>query len=185
MTIIKSQAITDFSNMFYSVLPFRTISSREELDIVLEPDMQAYLQGLVASRDTGKTVATQAEKAIQAWRFIEQRFLENNRIERRTFLEAVASLQYSKVLPDSLKPVLPNCHGVIFNIEWINAFAWQLPILFPKEIECFHEIGKMMAGIFYLERYDKAGRTISDALKAERINALMKLVGFVDNSSNK
>lgn len=185
MSAINIQAITDLSESLYGVLPVRTISSCEELDKFLKPKMQERLQEPIIFPNEREMVAAQAEKAIKTWQLIEQIFLEKIHLERIAFLDAVSNLQSSEVFPDSLKRILPNCYGVIFNVEWVNAFAWQLPILFPKEIERFHNIGKMMAGIFYLERYNKAGRTISDALKAERISTLMKIIRFTDNRSNK
>ena len=184
MNVNNIQAITELNELLYNYMPVRTMSSCEELDKFLEPGMQAHLQENISYQHKEK-IAAQSEKAIETWLLIEQDFLENTHLDRITFLDAVSRLQSDEVLPDSLKRFLPNCNGVIFNIEWVNAFAWELPILFPKEIERFHNIGKMMAGIFYLERYNKAGRTISDALKAERISALMKIIRFTENSDNK
>jgi hypothetical protein len=181
MGSISIKAVTDLCDLLYSVLPVRTISSREELNKFLAPEMQSRLQEPIISHNEREIVAFQAEKAIETWLLIEQSFLEKIHFNRTVFLDAVTSLQASNILSDKLKSILPYCYGVIFNIEWVNAFSWQLPILFPTKLDRFHDIAKMMAGIFYLERYNKAGRTISDALNAERVSALMNIIQLKDN----
>lgn len=183
MSTINIQEINDLHDFLYNYSPVGTVSSCEQLNKLLEPDMQARLHELITDQHR-KKIADQAENAIEIWQLIEQNFLENIHLDRMSFLDTVSSLQSTEILSDSLKRILPNCYGVIFNIEWVNAFSWELPILFPNEIERFQDIGKMMAGIFYLERYNKAGQTISDALKAERISTLMKIIHFTNNSDN-
>lgn len=178
MTGINIQAITDLSDLLYDSLPVRTISSCEELDKFLEPKMQAQLLEPIIFQKEREMIATQSEKAIATWQLIEQNFLGKTGLDRAAFLDAVSSLQAKEMLPENLKRIFPLCYGVVLDIEWVNAFSWQLLILFPKEIERFHGIAKMMAGIFYLERYNKAGRTISETLKAERISFLMNIIGF-------
>ncbi len=169
------KTINDLSELLYAVVPVRAPSSREGLEKLLTPEGQESIANGISS-DERAQVAAQSENAIEAWQRIESAFLAGIQMDRKTFLEGIAASHSSGILPDKLNSLPAKCLGVVWNIEWVNAFVWQMPIMGPTAVEYYHDIARLMGGIFYLERYLKLKGAGPGALKAERIEALLGLV---------
>lgn len=71
--------------------------------------------------------------------------------------------------------LFPRCEQVIWNISWVDAFAWQLPGAQPAAAAAFLDVGRTMASIMWVETVGKAalrGRSSAEAIaQAKQIDA--------------
>lgn len=56
---------------------------------------------------------------------------------------------------DQLPRLARVCEGVVYNIVWVDAFAWQLPAADPPRGAAYLEVGEAMAAVMWLEALGK------------------------------
>ena len=181
---VEVNAFNNLSSILYDVLPVRSPSSHKELLGLLTPEAQQYIAKNISTEERTK-VAIASELVIDAWRRIEPDFLTITKIDRAIFIKSISESISTGSISDTLIPIVEHCKGVVWNVEWANIFAWQLPVVKPESAESFFEIAQMIGGIFYLERYAKLQSTKPEALASERVTTLLKLVVNLFDSNEK
>lgn len=169
------RAINSLNEILYSVLPVRSPESRERLLFLLTPEAQQQLATKISDEERNQ-VAVAMAPAIAAGERIKSDFLSNIKMEQATFTNKIAEAVSTGKIPEALSDICNRCRGIVQNVEWVNVFAWQLPIMQPESAELHFDIARALGGIFYLERYMKLQNTGTDNLASERVTALLKLV---------
>jgi hypothetical protein len=96
------------------------------------------------------------QEAINEWQKIEFNLFFVLKINRADFIDEfkkTRELFFSKKMdwqPGIYKYGL-LCEGLVRNMEWINAFSWQLPAADPKNCKKYVEIAEVMIAVMYLE----------------------------------
>lgn len=171
----EARAINSLNEILYSVLPVRSPESRERLLFLLTPEAQQQLANKISDEERNQ-VAVAMAPAIAAGERIKSDFLSNIKMDQVTFAKKIAEAVSTENIPDALSDICNRCRGVVLNVEWINVFAWQLPIMHPDAAEGYFDLARVMGGIFYLERSLKLKNSTPDSLASERITALLKLI---------
>jgi len=169
------RAINSLNEILYSVLPVRSPESRERLLFLLTPEAQQQLASKISDEERNQ-VAVAMAPAIAAGERIKSDFLSNIKMDQVTFAKEIAEAVSTGNIPDALSDICNRCRGVVLNVEWINVFAWQLPIMHPDDAEGYFDLARVMGGIFYLERSLKLKDSTPSSLASERITALLKLI---------
>jgi len=95
-------------------------------------------------------------EAIDIWNEIETSFLLKIKIDRDDFIADFLKIWDTFTKNDEnwksgVQRYGHSCLGVVWNIDWVNAFVWQLPAAGPDNAHEYLRIGQMMAAIFFLE----------------------------------
>lgn len=169
------RAINSLNEILYSVLPVRAPESRERLLFLLTPEAQQQLASKISDEERNQVSVAMAP-AIAAGERIKSDFLSNIKMDQATFTNKIAEAVSTGNIPEALSDICNRCRGIVQNVEWVNVFTWQLPIMNPKFAEVSFNIARNIGGIFYLERYLKLKDPTPSSLSSERITALLKLI---------
>lgn len=173
-TVAEAKAINSLNALLYDVLPVRSPESRERLLFLLTPEAQQQLATRITDEER-KQVDSAMDAAIAAWKRIESDFLSSIKMDRVTFIKNISDVVSDGNMPKALSEICDRCRGVVQNVEWVNVFAWQLPIMHPESAEDYFGMARVVGGIFYTERYMKQHNTGTDNMASERITVLLKL----------
>lgn len=174
-TLAEAKAINTLNALLYDVLPVRSPESRERLLFLLTPEAQQQLATRISDEER-KQVDGAMDAAIAAWKRVESDFLSSIKMDRATFIKNISDVVSDGNMPTALTAICDRCRGVVQNVEWVNVFAWQLPIMHPESAEDYFGMARVIGGIFYLERYLKLMNSNPDILTTERVTALLLLV---------
>jgi len=139
---VEAKAISSLNSLLYDVLPIRSPESRERLLFLLTPEAQKQLATRI-SEEERKQVDDRMTAAITAWKRIEADFLSSIKMDKATFINHISEAVSREHIPEALSEVCNLCRGVVQNVEWVNVFAWQLPIIHPENSEDYsiwHEL---------------------------------------------
>lgn len=167
------RAINMLNEILYSVLPVRSPETRERLLFLLTPEAQQQLATKISDEERNQVAAAMAP-AIAAGERIKSDFLSNIKMDQATFTNIIAEAVSKEIAPEALYNICDRCRGIVQNVEWINVFAWQLPIMFPDSSREFFDIARILGGIFLLERcYKLSCPNDFSMLSSERVIVLL------------
>ena len=170
-----ASAINQLSVMLYSVLPVRPIRSKQSLENFMTPEGQKAISSHISEEERA-AVQTLLDIALSLWGRIEEKFFNSIDIDKETFIENFSKSIETHNLHESLKGLSGKCYAVVQNLEWINAFAWQMPIMDPKNHIKYRMIAQCMMGIFFLEKHQTINSNALASTENNRIYELIKMV---------
>jgi hypothetical protein len=95
-------------------------------------------------------------EAMDIWKEIELAFLLKIKKDRDDFIADFVKIwntftKHDENWKSGIQRYGDSCRGVVWNMEWVNAFVWQLPAADPDNAHKYLRIGQMMAAIFFIE----------------------------------
>lgn len=120
------------------------------------------------------------QSALVQWQQIETKVCSNLGMTREQFLkefeEAREDFLNNGIKWDKAIYSMQNAvYGAVRNMDWVNLFAWVLPLADTEFLVKHREIGRMVTAIFYIELLSKCGFD-DDNLYLRNIEARWRLV---------
>lgn len=156
MPKINVKAVNNLSDELWNLCTRLAATSDEQVEEWTEHP-EIYLRLL---RQYVDPMPDHLEKAVlevmDIWTEIESAFLSKIKRDRDDFIaDFVKIWDAFKKNDENWKSGIQrygySCRGVVWNMEWVNAFVWQLPAADPDNAHKYLRIGQMMAAIFFIE----------------------------------
>jgi hypothetical protein len=151
---------------------------RHREPLLLENRMMTRIQPLSAD------MRTFVDRAAATWTALEKNFLMLIDLDKPEFLGVFERIREShNAGTEEWKDLVESygyfCDGAVEGVEWVDAFAWQLPAADPAREERYRAMARMACAILYMETlHRQQSGSISDGEAGEMLTQLEGLLNL-------
>ncbi|MFH0824224.1 MAG: hypothetical protein V2B18_15840 [Pseudomonadota bacterium] len=186
MSGIRIQPMNDMVNRLWTLTPRVSASSYEEAESWQKNPEIHYRRLMSVVRPLPRDMAGEVHEAIAVWEKCRARFLSGIDAEMTEVIHDALRLMEAVEKGEEWNELAPDyaasCASVVWNIEWIVAFAWQLPSADPNNTVRYREIAREMLAIMFIEFMSKP-RFLGAPPAADEIRRFQALHSIMSEAS--
>lgn len=134
----------------------RLLPANSEMRERWENDEMTYLKEGFHLGPLPEELKPLASEALNQWDERQKKALNSLKMDRDVFLREFRLIRssYLEGGKEWVAPLLSMAHllyGAVRNMDWVNLFAWILPLTDMENARVYIEAGQMTVALFYLE----------------------------------
>lgn len=143
-----------------------------------QSDGLAYLKEGFLINPMPESLQPLVDEALAQWKQIEKTAWSRLQMTNEQFFPIFEKMRDSYLQEDDewkslIVSVGPALYGAVMNMDWVNLFAWILPMSNPDNFNKYYFFGRLVTAFFYTECLWKFYE--SDSSDSDRKTALMKI----------